>query len=98
VPPDEVSTVHEALRSMIERLLLEMEQHRLVGTAANRSWRATQVMMLLFGTLVLAPPRRPDDVEEALAENSRAKVNADIFLLEHGIAGSIGDPQRIRPP
>lgn len=92
VPDDGVSPLHDQLRAMLRTLLFEMEQRRLVGSAKDRDWRAAQVMVLLFATLVLRPPRRIQQLATEPDELWVDHVSANIFLLEHGVIGSIGDP------
>ena len=92
LPTDSANPLHDQLRSMLRDLLDVMEQRRLVGSAEDPDWRAAQVLVVLFGTLVLRPARRIQHLASVPDETWAGHVKANIFLLEHGVIGSIGDP------
>lgn len=72
---------HEAMRGMLEAELLILEQAHEIVPVEDQQWRATQVMLLLFGASVFDPP-----LAELRTQDARvpARIAANVELLTHG--------------
>jgi hypothetical protein len=84
--PDGIAAFHVGLRTMIAEGLARLEAVGEIAPTPDSEWRATQVMMVIFGSAVLDPPAREDRADEDAALTMRTRAN--IRVLTSGLRGT----------
>lgn len=80
---DGICAFHVALRAMLEEGLGRLEQAGHIEHTTDAHWRATQVMMVVFGASVLEAAAV--EVPSINATTLPDRVTANIRLLSHGL-------------